>query len=234
MIATSTPLPKTLLLGLLLLGSWLQAQTERFDQITQSLRGDLIEAGAPLWKLTDRMRAESTPGVSIAVVDDFELVGAKAYGLIAADGSDQVNTETRFQAASISKLVNAVGVMRLVEEGKLNLDEDINKLLTSWQIPQSPKYPNAVITPRMLLSHMAGLSAHGFGGYSAADKMPEVVDILNKAKGVNSEKVRIILKPGSKVKYSGGGTTILQLLIEDLTGQSYEAYMQEAVFQPLG
>lgn len=228
------PFTKTLLLLFLCSTGWLSAQTDRFQQVSESLRGDLIEEGAPLWSLSDRMKAQKTPAVSIAVVDNFALAGAESYGLVAANDKQQATVDTRFQAASISKLVNAVGVMRLVEEGKIDLDQNINELLTSWQLPPAKAYPDAVITTRMILAHIAGLSAHGFGGYASADKMPSLTAILNKGKGVNSDAVRIIKEPGKAFKYSGGGTTIIQLLIQDVTGQAYEDYIQAAVFQPLG
>lgn len=216
------------------ISSLLAGQPERADQVGQSLRGDLIEEGTPLWSIVDRMNTYNTPGASLAIVEDFELAAAKSFGLISARGNGRITTDTRFQAASISKVVNAVGVMRLVEEGVLDLDQDVNELLQSWQIPKSAKYPDAVITPRMLLAHIAGLSAHGFGGYATGEGLPNPVDILDKAKDVNSDRVRIIKEPGKSFKYSGGGTTILQVLVEDLTGKAYPAYIQGAVFQPLG
>lgn len=203
------------------------------DRITQSLRGELIKEGAPLWTLSERMQAHNTPAISIAVVDNFELAAAKSFGLVSAKGKASVTTDTRFQAASISKVVNAVGVLRLVEKGKLDLDENVNNLLTSWQIPGAKEYPDAEITTRMLLAHIAGLSAHGFGGYATADKLPSITDILDKGPGVNSNAVRIIKKPGESFKYSGGGTTIVQLLVEEITGLPYEDYIQKTVFTPL-
>lgn len=231
-----SPIRCTILFTLLLFGSLtsLFAQAPTVDQVVEALRPDVIREGAPYLKLAERMGHYKTPGVSFAVVNDFALAGTSAYGKVDAKRPDAVAGETRFQAASISKIVNAVGIMRLVETGRLDLDQDVNELLSSWQIPPSPDYPGAVITVRMLLSHTAGLSAHGFGGYAAPDGLPSVVEILNKSSGVNSDKVRIIKQPGESFKYSGGGTTITQLLIEDLTGKSYTEYMQQAVLTPLG
>ncbi len=229
-----TPATLRLLVLLLLFTSALSAQLQKMDRVPKCLRGELVEEGAPLWALSERMKAMNTPGVSIAVVDNFALAGAAGFGLVSAKGKAPITTDTRFQAASISKVVNAVGVMRLVEMGKLDLDQDVNELLTSWQIPASNKFPDAVITTRMLLAHIAGLSAHGFGGYATGEDLPELTDILNKGKGVNSTAVKIIKAPGTSFKYSGGGTTIVQLLIEDLTGQAFEDYIQTTVFDPLG
>ncbi|MEO0731196.1 MAG: serine hydrolase domain-containing protein, partial [Bacteroidota bacterium] len=202
--------------------------------VESSLRPDIIVAGTPLWSLDERMRHYQAPGLSIAVVDDFALVAAKGYGRKHVDQLAPVDTETNFQAASISKLVNAVGIMRLVEAGLLDLDRDVNDYLTSWKVLPSPDFSDARITVRMLLAHTAGLTTHGFGGYKTGNDLPAAIDILDKAPGVNSDKVRIFQEPGTAFKYSGGGTTITQLLIEDLTGLPYPQYMQEQVLQPLG
>lgn len=212
----------------------LMAQPAPLEKATASLRPDIVVAGAPLWSLSGRMAHYNVPGVSIAVVQDFKLVAAGAYGKIQANKPEQPTTETAFQAASISKLVNAIGVMKLVEAGKLDLDRDINKILTTWQLPPSPQYPSDTVTMRMLLSHTAGLSAHGFGGYQSAEGLPSITEILDKAPGVNSDAVRVIQRPGESFQYSGGGTVITQLIVEELSRMPYEQYMQETVLRPLG
>ncbi len=212
----------------------LLSQSEKLSDLESSLRPELIVEGAPLWRMTDRMNNYNVPGVSVAVVQNFQLVGVKTFGEKEAGSSAAVRPETTFQSASISKLVNAVGVMKLVEEGKLDLDQDINEILKSWQIPYSNEYPDAVITARMLLTHTAGLSSHGFGGYKSIEGLPTLLNILNNAKGVKADPIKIIMAPGTSFKYSGGGTLVTQLFIEEVTGKSYPEYMQEAVLQPLG
>lgn len=212
----------------------LNAQQDKLLQLEQSLRPDLITEGDALWELSDRMKNYNVPGISIAVIKDFKLAGVKVYGVKEAEKKALPTVETLFQAASISKLVNAIGIMKLVEAGQLDLDQNINEILKDWQVPASSEHPDAVITTRMLLTHSAGLSAHGFGGYKSPEGLPTTVDILNKAKGVTSDQVKIINKPGEAFKYSGGGTTITQLLIEELSGKSYPEYMQQAVLKPLG
>ncbi|MEM9928299.1 MAG: serine hydrolase domain-containing protein, partial [Bacteroidota bacterium] len=210
------------------------AQADQLQRATTSLRPDMIVAGEALWTLPERMQAYNVPGISIAVVQDFQLAAAKAYGRVQANLPAAPMTETTFQAASISKLVNAVGVLKLVENDQLDLDQDINELLSTWQIPNAAKYPDVAVTTRMLLAHTAGLTTHGFGGYKSPEDLPSTVEILNKAPGVNSGAVKLFKKPGGSFKYSGGGTVVTQLLIEELTGQSYEDYMQQTVLRPLG
>lgn len=112
------------------------------------------------------MRHFHTPGISIAVINDFQVEWAKGYGLADAKAQTHVTTHTCFQAASISKLVTAVAVMRLAQDGVIDLDQDVNRYLTSWQIPAKDNWQPKV-TIRQILSHSAGLSVHGFPGYHA-------------------------------------------------------------------
>jgi len=207
---------------------------DKTDQIAQNLRPDIIREGDAPMTLSDRMKNYNVPGVSIAVIQDFKLVGVKTYGVKEAGTPAVIRPETPFQSASISKLVNAVGVMKLVEAGKLDLDQNMNDILKSWQIPPSAKYPDAIITTRMILTHSAGLSNHGFDGYKSTEGLPTLLDILTTQKGVKADPLEIILEPGTTFKYSGGGTLLTQLLIEEISGKSSPDYMQEAVLQPLG
>ncbi|MEL7159598.1 MAG: serine hydrolase domain-containing protein [Bacteroidota bacterium] len=220
------------LLLFLLLGQ-LSAQTDKLAEVERSLRPDLIVEGEPLWTLAARMENHEIPGLSLAVVDDFALAVTKSYGKRQVDERDPVTTETVFQAASISKLVNAVGILKLVEAGQLDLDRDVNDYLTSWKLAPNADFPDAVVTTRMLLAHTAGLTSHGFGGYKTGEDLPTTTEILSKGPGVNSERVKIFKQPGVSFKYSGGGTTITQLLVEDLTGLPYPQYVREQVLQPL-
>lgn len=231
---TYTPLKNFLSLLFVLLSIPVFAQSGSIEDVTTSLRSDLIVEGESLWTLPDRMTNYKIPGISIAVVQDFELVGARSYGKVQADLPKQPTTETAFQAASISKLVNAVGIMKLVEAGKLDLDQDINTILTTWKLPPSLHHLDDIVTTRMLLAHTAGLSTHGFGGYKSAEGLPSAIEILDKVPGVNSTAVQVFKKPGESFKYSGGGTVITQLIIEELTGMSYTDYMQKTVLKPLG
>lgn len=210
------------------------SQSEKMPAVVTSLRPDVIKEGAPLWSLADRMKNYNVPGVSVAVVQDFTLTGVETYGVKEVGSSAAVTPETTFQSASISKLVNALGVMKLAEAGKLDLDQDVNDVLKGWKIPPSAKFPDAVITTRMILTHSAGLSNHGFDGYKNAEGLPTLLDILNTEKGVKANPFEIIKEPGTAFEYSGGGTLITQLLIEELSGKSYPEYMQKTVLKPLG
>jgi len=146
-----------------------------------------------------------------------------------------VNRNTVFQVASLSKWVSAFGVMKLVEDGKLDLDAPVNTYLTRWQLPAS-QFDNDKVTVRSLLSHTAGLTdGLGYSGFETIDKKQTLEASLTKASDADdgiSGVVKVGMKPG-EFKYSGGGYTLLQLLVEEVTGQSFASYMKEEIFKPL-
>jgi CubicO group peptidase (beta-lactamase class C family) len=146
-----------------------------------------------------------------------------------------VDSDTLFQVASLSKWVTAWGVMTLVESGKLDLDAPVSRYLTRWKLPES-EFDNDGVTVRRLLSHTAGLTdGLGFAGYPPGVELPSLEEELRHpdVSPGHSGVIRVGAKPGSRWKYSGGGYLILQLLIEEVTGASFEDYMQRAVLGPL-
>jgi len=154
--------------------------------------------------------------VSIAFFDHGQVVWTKAYGLADSQTGRPVTPETLFQAGSISKPVAALGALRLVEEGKLKLDANVNDELSSWKLPENEFTTNQKVTLRRLLSHSAGVDVHGFSGYELSQPLPSVVQILDGAKPANSPPVRVVTVPGSAWSYSGGGTTVIQLMMMDV------------------
>jgi len=135
---------------------------------------------------------------------------------------------------SISKSLNGVGILKLVQEGKLNLDADINIYLKSWKFPYDSLSKGKKITIANLLSHTAGLTVHGFDGYEKGATIPTLMQILNGEKPANSKAIRSMYESSLKSEYSGGGTTISQLILQDVTGQSYDTYMWNNVLNPMG
>ena len=173
-------------------------------------------------------------GVSLAVVQDGRIVAARAYGITDRGQPRRVDTTTLFQAGSISKPVSALGALRLVERGRLALDADVNAALTSWRVPATPQMAGSVVTLRRLLSHTAGLTVHGFPGYDVDSAMPTVVQVLDGARPANTAPVRNDLAPGTRWRYSGGGYTVMQLMVADVTGQPFPEVMRREVLEPLG
>jgi len=180
----------------------------------------------------EQMEAAYVQGVSVAVVRDGKIEWTRAYGITNKKTKAPVNDETLFQAASISKPVAAVGVLKLVEQGKIDLDEDVNTYLKTWKIPESAYTKDEKVTLRRILSHTAGLNVHGFPGYRQDEKMRSVQEVLS-GKG-NTSAVVVTQKPGKEWRYSGGGYEIMELLIEDVTGQRFVDYMQSEVLTPMG
>ncbi len=186
------------------------------------------------WTIEERLESLKIPGLSIAVIHDFKLDWAKGYGYADIAEKRKVTRETLFQAASISKSLTGVAVMKLAEEGKVRLSDDINVYLTSWKFPYDERSGNKKITLYNLLSHTAGTTVHGFRGYKNGTNTPTVVQILNGESPANNEPVRSDIAPGTKVQYSGGGTTIVQLLISDVSGKPFSEFMASEILQPLG
>ena len=172
------------------------------------------------------------PGAAIALIDNGEVIFQKGYGYADVKNQVKINSQTGFNIGSISKTVTAWGVMKLVEDGKIELDSPAEKYLTRWHFPSSD-FDVDEVTIRRLLSHTAGLSLHGYPGWAPSDTLPTIEESLS-GKNNGPGDVRIIMEPGTKWKYSGGGFTILQLIIEEVSGKKFAEYMQSEILDPLG
>jgi len=180
------------------------------------------------------MQLFKVPGLSVAVIDNSQIVWAKAYGVIETGSTTPVTPRTLFQAGSISKPVAATGALYLVEQGKLSLDEDVNQKLTTWKVPENEFTKNEKVTLRRLMSHSAGLTVHGFPGYDVDEPVPTLVQIFNGEKPANTPPIRVDFVPGTRERYSGGGVTIEQQLMMDVTGKPFPALLREMVLDKIG
>lgn len=207
----------------------------RIHDVSACLRTKVEEKDDPhaCQSLQDRMAAYHVPGVSIAVIHNGSIEWAQGFG-VAQVGRGPITADTLFQAGSISKPVAAMAALHLVEQGKLTLDSDVNQALTSWKIPASAAAPGAVVTLRELLSHTAGLTVHGFPGYAAGAPIPTLVQVLDGEKPANTAPVRLEAAPGSRWKYSGGGYTVMQQLLLDVSHQPFPKLMHDTVLAPIG
>lgn len=212
------------------------ALAARIDRVERGLLPGIVIAGRPVPRnaLADRMAALKVPGASVAVINDGAIEWAKGYGVAETGASAPVTPRTLFQAASISKPVAALAALRLVERGLLSLDEDVNARLVSWKVPENELTTTEKVTLRRLLSHTAGLTVHGFGGYPADAAVPTVVELLDGEKPANSAAVRVDVVPGSAWRYSGGGYTVMQQLVVDVAGKPFPVLLDELVLGPLG
>src|SRR5262249_22998185 len=185
--------------------------------------------------LEDLMKAFHDPGLTVAVIDGYKIVWAKAYGVTDYESKTPATTKTLFQAGSISKPVAATGMMSMVQQGKFSLDDDVNLKLKTWKVPENEFTKDQKVTLRRLASHTAGLTVHGFPGYDVDEKVPTVVEILNGTKpAANTDPIRVDFVPGTKWRYSGGGVTIEQLLMMDVSGQPFPTLMKELVLDKEG
>jgi CubicO group peptidase (beta-lactamase class C family) len=184
--------------------------------------------------LAELMELYKVPGLSIAVIDDYKIVWAKGYGTIGAGSNTPVGTRTLFQAGSISKPVAATGALYLVEQGKLALDEDVNRKLKTWKVPENEFTKEQKVTLRRLMSHTGGLTVHGFPGYDIDAPVPTLVQIFNGEKPTNTAPIRVDIVPGTQERYSGGGVTIEQQLVMDVTGKAFPELMREIVLDKIG
>ncbi|MEM8893635.1 MAG: serine hydrolase domain-containing protein [Bacteroidota bacterium] len=180
----------------------------------------------------DKVNSELVGNMAMAVIEGGELKEDYYFS-----SGKQVNENSVFQVASLSKWVSAMGIMKLVEDGKLDLDAPVSAYLTRWQLPPS-QFDNGGVTIRRLLSHTAGLTdGLGYSGFEDGVVPQTLEQSLTKASDADegvSGKVAVGIEPGSEFLYSGGGYTLLQLLVEEVTGLSFVDYMQSAVFEPLG
>lgn len=206
----------------------------RIKSVENNLRPWTKIKGKPDWTLAERMKHYHVNGISIVVIKDFKIDWAKGYGLADSLAGRPVTTGTLFQAGSISKSINGLGVLSLVQNGRLDLDKDINEYLQSWKFPYDSQAKGKKISLANLLSHTAGLSGHGFPGYEIGDTIPSIIEILNGMPPANTKAIRSEFEPSLKYKYSGGGTTISQLIVQDVTQQPYHQFMRKTIFEPLG
>ena len=209
---------------------------ELISKIENNLIPSVIIEGDSLenFSLQERMKHYNIPGVSIAFINNGKLKWAKGFGYLTYDSIKAVNENTLFQAASISKPVAAMAALRLVEEGRLGLDDNVNDHLIGWQVEENNYTADEKVTLRRILSHSAGLTVHGFGGYTVTDTVPSVIQVLNGEKPANSGRIFPDTIPGSIYRYSGGGYTVMQKMLSDITGLEFPALMREKVLDDIG
>ena len=207
---------------------------KEINAIENGLITNIQIKGEPVQKfnILERMKLYMVPGVSIAVVENGKLKWAKGYGVANTKTGTKVDANTLFQAGSISKPLAALAALKLAENGKVALDADVNQYLKNWQIPENKFTETEKVTLQRLLTHTAGTTVHGFPGYQQTATFPEIIDVLN-GKG-NTAKIEVDTIPGSIWRYSGGGYTVMEKVVEDVSGLPLEAYMEKNILHPMG
>ncbi len=206
------------------------------ERVERGLLPLVALAGVPdsAFSLGDRMERYGVPGVSIAVIDAGSIAWSGAYGVREANQAPAVTNTTLFQAGSISKAVAAVTALRLVDRGRLALDDDVNRTLRSWRVPLDTMTRGRPVTLRRLLSHAAGFNLPSFRGYDRGSPLPTLAHLLAGVAPANTPAARVEVAPGTEWRYSGAGMEVVQQLIEDATGRAYADVATEEVLGPAG
>lgn len=222
-----------------------QQKQKLIEQRIYNIENGLVEFTSPmslfqsdsvnpgdLKTLAERMKHYKVPGVSVAVINDFALEWAKAYGILKAGSDAPVTTDSYFQAASTSKLITAAIVLHYVEKGTLDLDKDVNNYLKSWHMPENDFTQQQKVTLRLLLTHQAGLPATNFPRQENAGD-PDLVQVLKGEPPALNKPAMVEYVPGSKWQYSNIGFVVIQQILEDVTDKPFSQIAQETVFEPL-
>jgi CubicO group peptidase (beta-lactamase class C family) len=230
-----------LLIGLFLFGGPLFSQNkysaetlEKIRAVENNIAGGIIVNDAKPATIAEQMAKYKVNGMSIAIIQDYKIAWAKGYGWADVEEKRPMTTETLFEPGSISKTLNAVGILKLAQDKKVDLYTDINQYLTSWKFPYDSLSKGKKITLAQLLSHQAGLTVHGFPGHDINGPIPTVYEVLDGKKPSFTPAVRSAFEPDLRFQYSGGGTTISQVLLTDVTKKDYAAWMYKNVLKPIG
>lgn len=228
---------KVLVVSLMTTFSGVPVQSAQAEQGIPAYAGTLRRAvvfeddsGSKL-SLADRMRRWKVPGISVAIIDNCRIVDRRGFG-ITRKGGAKVQSDTLFQAASVTKPVAAFAALRLVDQGLLSLDSDVNVELRSWKVPASPFLEGHPITLRGILSHSAGLIPGGYGGYAHGEPVPTLIQTLDGVEPARPKPVQVAYVPGSDWRYSGGGYLVAQLLMTEKAGHSFDRIVHNQVLQP--
>lgn len=184
--------------------------------------------------ISAQMKERNITGLSLAIIDGGKIVKEQGYGFTDKGRKTPVTSSTLFQAGSVSKPVAALGALHLVDRGLLSLDEDVNAKLRTWTVPQNKFTDAHKVTLRLILSHTAGMTVHGFPGYVIGAPIPTLPQILNGEKPANTAAIRVNQIPGSQWRYSGGGYQVMQQMLVDVARKPFPRFMDEAVFKPFG
>lgn len=211
-----------------------ESLADRIKKVENNLTHPVFIHGDSTWSIQERMEHYGVPGLSIAVIKDNEIDWVKTYGVMDKESRLPVTTQTLFQAGSISKPVAAYGALRLVEQNKISLDENVNTYLQSWKLPDNEFTEEKKVVLKHLLSHSAGITVHGFLGYNTDLPVPTLIEVLNGESPANSSAIFVNKTPEESFRYSGGGYSVMQQMMIDIEEKSFPLLMNDLVLQPLG
>ncbi|WP_345575421.1 amino acid adenylation domain-containing protein [Streptomyces prasinosporus] len=197
--------------------------TEEEEGVAMTWAAQTTGAVGPPGDPTPAMVAHRVPGAAVALLREGRLVGVQAHGVRSAESGLPVTLHTRFQAGSVSKQVTAFAALRLVDQGVLDLDADLDRYLAGRRAPRTPA--GGPVTLRHLLSNTAGFSAAAATWWRPGEPMPELDAVLD---GVTAEH-----EPGTRFRKAGSQWALAERLLTDVTGLDFEDLAAELVFAPL-
>lgn len=181
-----------------------------------------LESSVPAW-----MDRYGIPGASVALILDGRTAWAGAFGYADPRVDRTMELDAVYRVESLSKPVTAWGIMRLVDDGLVELDDPVEDHLSEVRLPSSG-FDTRQVTIRRLLSGTAGLPLGTLGmEYAPGEPMPSLEEVLR-------QEARLVAPPGSGFAYSNPGFNLLELLVQDVTGRDFGAYMEERILRPLG
>lgn len=186
--------------------------------------------------IQERMKLYNVQGLSITLLEGDEISGTENYGLLEVESNRKANEDSIFSACSISKFLTGILVMKLVEDGLLNLDDDVNENLKTWKAPENDFTKNKKVTLRNLLSHQSGIKdpEGSFPELNSKIAVPSMVELLEGKTLYCKTPIDVKCEPESEFHYSDSGFCIIQQLIEDVAKKPFHQVMKEQVFKPLG
>jgi len=193
----------------------------------------LADEERPAWTLVERMAFAGAPGVAVTFVDSTGPAWSRGAGVLRLGSEPKVAPETRFLVKSLAKPVTAFATLRLVDQGVLELDAPLDEYLERWSVPDNEFTRATAPTLRQLLAHRAGFTMWGVPSYAPDEERPTLVEILESHVPEDYSPITIDYQPGTDSRYSGGGYSVLQLLLEDVTGESFPELIRRLVLDPL-
>jgi CubicO group peptidase (beta-lactamase class C family) len=184
--------------------------------------------------IEELMTCHDVPGLSVAVIDDFEIAWAKGYGVENTETRNPVTSNSLFEAASMSKTFSSIAALILANEYALDLDSNINNYLEAWKVPDNEYTVNQKVTIRRILSHTAGLPTYPLPSYDSRKNAPSINDLIGYADSQDEKRMQPEVEPGTITRYSNYGYLILQLMFEDVTGLEPYSILQSRLLDPLG
>ena len=183
----------------------------------------------------ETMKCENTPGLSVAYFEKSFLEWTQCYGVTDKETLEEVSENSMFHACSMTKMITALCLLMMHEKNMVNLFNNVNQYLKSWQFPDNEFTLDKPVTIADLLAHQGGV-IDSSGSFEPVSKgiRPENIDILLGKTPYNTKEVQASYVPQSKFEYSDGGYAVLEMLIEDISGMKYVDYVEAHIFKPLG